>query len=116
MENLGFCRLLFVPAAVSTDRWGQSRHEFIGPRSYEHAFGRPTNLDWMGLPRLSEPQYLMRAASFGDPNEVLRFTRRFDSAFAQMWAGYPHRRRAGAGNPSIDEQPSHQTDVEIAST
>jgi hypothetical protein len=25
IENLGFCRLLFAPASVTTDRWGQSR-------------------------------------------------------------------------------------------
>jgi hypothetical protein len=114
MENLGFCRLLFMPAAVSTDRWGQSRHEFVGPRSYEHTFTRPTNLDWMGLPRLTEPQYLLRAASFGDPNEVLRFTRRFESEFSAMWTEYPRRRRSGPGTPAAEERPSHDSDVEVA--
>jgi hypothetical protein len=115
IENLGFCRLLFTPASVATDRWGQSRHEFAGPRSYEHAFARPTTLDWMGLPPLTEPQYLLRAASFGDPNEVLRFTRRYDSEFSEMWTEYPRRRRSGPGTPAAEEQPSHDTDVEVAS-
>jgi hypothetical protein len=116
IENLGFCRLLFTPASVTTDRWGQSRHEFAGPRSYEHAFTRPTTLDWMGLPPLTEPQYLLRAASFGDPNEVLRFTRRYDSEFSGMWTSYPRRRRSGPGTPAAEEQPSHDTDVEVAAS
>ncbi|MFN3950199.1 hypothetical protein [Microbacterium sp.] len=114
IENLGFCRLLFTPASVTTDRWGQSRHDFSGPRSYEHAFARPTTLDWMGLPSLTEPQYLLRAASFGDPNEVLRFTRRYDSEFSEMWTRYPRRRRSSPGTPSAEEQPSHDTDVDVA--
>ena len=116
IENLGFCRLLFIPASVTTDRWGQSRHDFAGPRSYEHTFARPTTLDWMGLPPLTEPQYLMRAASFGDPNEVLRFTRRYDSEFTRMWTQYPRRRRSSPGTPAAEEQPSHDTDVEVASS
>lgn len=113
IENLGFCRLLFTPGTVVTDRWGQSRHEFEGPRSYEHAFSRPTSLDWMGLPLLSDAQYLVRSASFGDPNEVLRFTRRFDSEFGAMWSNYPKRRRSGPGAPPAEDQASHETDVEI---
>lgn len=114
IENLGFCRLLFIPESVSTDRWGQSRHEFTGPRSYEHAFSRPTTLDWMGLPGLVEPQYLLRAASFGDPNEVLRFTRRYESEFSALWENYPRRRRTGPGVSAGEDQPSHDADVEVS--
>ncbi|AQA03906.1 hypothetical protein BVC93_17375 [Mycobacterium sp. MS1601] len=116
MENLGFCRMLFIPSRVSTDQWGQSSHEFIGPRSNEHFFARPTTLDWMGLPELTEPQYLLRAASFGDPNEVLRFTRRYQSEFSEMWKGFPNRRRRGQGLPAAEENPAHPSDIEIASS
>ena len=114
LENLGFCRLVFVPAAVKRDRWGHARHEFEGPRSSEHVFSRPTSLDWMGLPELDEAQYLMRAASFEDPNEVLRFTRRYDSHYSQIWNGFPDRRRSGPGVKPAEEGPSHESDVELA--
>ena len=114
LENLGFCRLLFTPALVSTDRWGTSRHEFLGPRSYEHIFARPTTLDWMGLPPLTEAQYLVRAASFGDPNEVLRFTRRYNSEFTSMWKGYPRRRRNSSGSADGEYGEASETEVEVA--
>ena len=93
IETLGFCRLMFSPVRVLRDPWGRSNHEFKGPRSYEHSFARPTRFDWMGLPDLDEPAYLMRSASIGEPTEVLRFVPRHKSEFAEMWSGYPSRRR-----------------------
>jgi len=114
LEHLGFCRIVFVPAAVKRDRWGHARHEFVGPRSYEHIFSRPTTLDWMGLPELDEPQYLMRAASFEDPNEVLRFTRRYNSDFSALWSDFPRRRRSGPGVKSSNDIPSYKDDVEVS--
>ncbi|MGV0851786.1 hypothetical protein [Mycolicibacterium phlei] len=114
IENLGFCRLLYSPSSEFTDQWGQSNHEFVGPRSYEHVFTRPTPYDWMGLPSLHEPQYLMRAASFGDPNEVLRFTRRHRSAFSEMWTNFPNRRKRGPGAPATEEEPAHKSDAELS--
>ncbi|MBS1674811.1 MAG: hypothetical protein JSS74_12715, partial [Actinobacteria bacterium] len=113
IEHLGFCRLTFSPAAVRSDRWGHARHEFTGPRSYEHSFSRPTTLDWMGLPALTRPQYLVRAASFGDPNEVLRFTRRYDSKFSAMWAGFPNRRRLRPGAQVAVDVPTHDSEVKL---
>lgn len=103
IETLGFCRLLFTPMQVTLDPWGRSHHEFKGPRSYEHAFTRPTRYDWMGLPGLSTASYLMRSASVGEPTEVLRFVRRYKSEFADLWSGYPSRRRKP--RPSATEQP-----------
>jgi hypothetical protein len=114
IENLGFCRLLYSPSAVYTDRWGQRRHEFVGPRSYEHVFIRPTTLDWMGLPRLERAQHLVRSASFGDPNEVLRFTQRYQSEFSKMWEGFPNRRRRGPGTPAPEEVPTHQSGAKVS--
>lgn len=116
LEHLGFCRIVFVPSAVKSDRWGHARHEFVGPRSYEHVFSRPTTLDWMGLPELDEPQYLMRAASFDDPNEVLRFTCRYNSDFSMQWSDFPKRRRSGPGVKSSDDGPSYKEDVEVSAT
>ncbi|MET0434057.1 MAG: hypothetical protein ABW025_07805 [Cellulomonas sp.] len=93
IEALGFCRILFWPTGVSRDEWGRSLHDFAGPRSFEHTFSRPTRFDWMGLPSIHEPAYLIRSAAVGEPTEVLRFTRRLRSRYLDMWAGFPDRRR-----------------------
>lgn len=112
IENLGFCRLLFEFSSALVDRWGLQKHQFVGPRSFEHSFTRPTTLDWMGLPPLDEAQHLLRSASFEDPNEVLRFTRKYRSQFSEMWLGYPNRRRRGPGLPAAEEQANHQSEIE----
>lgn len=106
IETLGFCRLLFSPTRVIRDPWGRSVHDFRGPRSYEHSFTRPTRYDWMGLPHLDVPAYLMRSASVGEPTEVLRFVRRFKSKYSQMWSAYPVRRRKPRS--ASPDQPDHQ--------
>ncbi|MDN4641116.1 hypothetical protein QCD70_12730 [Agreia sp. PsM10] len=114
IENLGIARVLSWPVSTSSDAWGRSRHSFSGPRSLEHLFARPSNYDWMGLPSLSEPQYLVRSASFAEPNEVLRFTRRFDSEFSRMWHDYPKPRKGPKdlfARPV--ESPSHRDELEI---
>jgi len=109
LEMLGFARLVFQPAAVSVDRWGQSLHTFVGPRSYQHEFARPTRLDWARLPPLGAPQYLFRSANFGEATEVLRFVRRYESDFSMMWGSYPSRRRSVAGAGAAESGPSHQS-------
>jgi hypothetical protein len=114
IETLGFCRLLFTPKHVSRDGWGRSLHEFVGPRSYEHAFTRPTRFDWMGLPGLTEPSFLMRAASVGEPTEVLRFSPRYRSAFSEMWQGYPARRTRPRSATS-DQPDVHETRLDAHS-
>jgi hypothetical protein len=111
IETLGFCRMLFTRSTVTTDSWGQSRHEFTGPRSYGHAFVRPSRFDWMGMPAFHEPQYLLRGASFEDPREVLRFSPRFTSSFSAMWSDFPNRRRRGSAGGS-DAIPDHGNKVE----
>ena len=102
LETLGFCRVAFVRTGARSDRWGRSRHRFSGPRSFEHELVRPSRFDWMGLPSMSLPQYLMRAASFGDPQEVLRFSPRYLSEFSEMWEGVPARRRRAPGTSASD--------------
>jgi hypothetical protein len=94
IENLGFGLNLFTPSGNSTDKWGRTFVQFQGPRSLEHAISRPSSLQWAGLPRLSENQFLVRAAAFEDANEVLRFSRGYSSDFSSMWSNYPRPRRA----------------------
>ena len=54
------------------------------------------------LPPLNEQVYLLRSACIGEPTEVLRFTRRYESAFSRMWTGFPARRQ----QRSLDETQS----------
>lgn len=98
IETLGLARLLCWPTGVTSDAWGRNRYSFAGPRSMSHMFARPSNYDWMGMPNLGRPQYLVRAATLAEPNEVLRFTHRFDSEFSRMWMDYPKRRISGQDN------------------
>lgn len=114
LESLGLTRVLCWPTDVTADSWGRSRHTFRGPRSVEHLFARPSNYDWMGLPSLGEPQYLMLSGNFAEPNEVLRFTPRFDSEFSRMWANYPRPRKAtgdAASNPTDKASTLDQVEV-----
>ncbi len=100
IENLGFGLNLCSPSGESVDQWGRKTVQFVGPRSVSHQISRPSSLQWVGLPSLRQPQYLVRAAAFDDANEVLRFTRRYSSEFSSMWAGYPAPRTVPA--PPVD--------------
>jgi hypothetical protein len=100
LENLGFGLNVCHLAAESSDEWGRRTVLFVGPRSLTHSFARPSSLEWVGLPSLRSPQYLVRAAPFDDGNEVLRFLRRYDSDFARMWDEYPKPRKKAL--PTVD--------------
>jgi hypothetical protein len=114
IESLGLARLLCSPAGFESDAWGRTRHKFSGPRSIEHMFARPSSYDWMGLPSLSQPQFIVRSASFAEPNEVLRFTQRFESEFSRLWVSYPARRKSSAGLDSVDEVQPHTDNLDIS--
>jgi hypothetical protein len=58
----------------------------------------------MGLPSLSQPQYVMRAAGFAEPNEELGFTQRFESEYSRLWSGYPRRRASNKNSPSLTNE------------
>jgi hypothetical protein len=93
IENLGFGLNLFSPAGETSDRWGRRVVRFEGPRSLTHSISRPSSLQWAGLPSLRANQFLVRAASFDDANEVLRFEHGYSSEFSAMWSNYPKPRR-----------------------
>jgi hypothetical protein len=68
---------------------------------------RPSQFQWLGLPRLSDSWYVVHTARFAEPSEVLRFGVEFDSPYANMWANYPRRpsesrsvQGLGLGSPS----------------
>lgn len=102
LEREGLTRLLFRPVREQGDRWGRKIFILADPRGREIAFARPSSFDWLRLPGLKASQYLMTAASFGEPNEILRFRRTFTSEYATMWTGYPKLRQPGPRSDSLE--------------
>ncbi len=93
LESLGFGLVEYRVEDTVNDRWGRSEYYFQAPRGARHVVTRPSHYDWLGLPALDRPQYIVQGAVFAEPNEVLRFQRRLDSPYAIMWDNYPDRRR-----------------------
>jgi len=115
IEDLGFFRALYWPDSITVDAWGRSHHRFTGTRNLEQLFARPSSYDWMGLPALSDPQYIVRAAKFAEPNEILRFAPRYQSEYSKMWENYPLRRRKPEDILSqYEDAPDHSNGVSIA--
>lgn len=94
LESAGLSLVEFRVEDAIHDRWGRSEYYFAAPRGARHVVTRPSGYDWLGLPALDAPQYVAPGAVFAEPNEVLRFRRRIDSPYTQLWSDYPKRRRS----------------------
>lgn len=94
LEAAGLSLVEFRLEDAIHDRWGRSEFYFAAPRGARHVVTRPSGYDWLGLPPLDVPQYVTPGAVFAEPNEVLRFRRRIDSPYTQLWSNYPVRRRS----------------------
>lgn len=105
LEDAGFTRVLFYPDRQEGDRWGRTTFYFSDRGGREVAFGRPSQFSRLNMPRMGTPQYLLHAAQFAEPNEILRFGLRAGSDFQQLWADFPLRRRR-AVDWSVEEAPS----------
>lgn len=93
LEAAGFGLVEFRIEDALHDRWGRSEYYLAAPRGARHVIARPSSYDWLGLPELTVPQYVVTSGVFAEPNEVLRFSRRIDSNYTTMWAGIPARRK-----------------------
>lgn len=93
LESNGFGLVEFRLEDAIHDRWGRSEYYFAAPRGARHVVTRPSAYDWLALPELDVPQYVIPGAVFAEPNEVLRFRRRLDSPYTSLWQDYPNRRR-----------------------
>jgi len=94
LESAGLSLVEFRLEDAVHDRWGRSECYFAAPRGARHVVTRPSGFDWLGLPDLDVPQYVVPGAVFAEPNEVLRVKRRIDSPYSQLWSDYPKRRRS----------------------
>lgn len=97
LDGHGLTRVEYRSARVEHDQWGRSVIVMRSARGDEIAFSRPSRVGAVGLPPRSAPQFLVRSAVFGYPNEILRFRAAVDSDWASMWDDYPLRRGAPRG-------------------
>jgi hypothetical protein len=92
LEADGLCRLAYGLVSQSGDAWDRSIFTLRNARNRQIAFARPGAFDWNQMPGLRHLQYVMPAAVFASPNEMLRFTRIFETEYAEYWQDYPKRR------------------------
>jgi hypothetical protein len=102
LELEGFCRVRFHPIRESGDTWGRRIYVLGDSKGREIGIARPVHYDTSQMPRLRSPQYLMTAAVFAVPGEMLRFTSSVGSEYSAMWDNYPARRQAGRLLPDRD--------------
>jgi hypothetical protein len=92
LETDGLCRLLFGLVGDIGDGWGRRVYTLRNARTREIAFARPSAFDWNRMPGLKGSQYVMPAAVYARPNEMLRFKLVFETDYAHHWQDYPKRR------------------------
>jgi hypothetical protein len=96
LEREGLARVLYRLVRQTGDRWGR-RIYVLGDRREERqiAIARPSPSLTPQMPSLRSAQYLMIAAVFDEPSEMLRFTSSVSSEYTGMWDGFPRRREGG---------------------
>lgn len=92
LEADGLCRLAYGLVSQSGDAWDRRVFTLRNSRNRQIAFARPGAFDWNQMPSLRHLQYVVPAAVFARPNEMLRFTRVFETEYADYWHDYPKRR------------------------
>ncbi|PKQ32216.1 MAG: hypothetical protein CVT62_04110 [Actinobacteria bacterium HGW-Actinobacteria-2] len=97
LDTLGFIRAEYRASRTERDAWGRYVIYMRSAAGDEVTFTRPSKVGLVGLPNLHTPQYLVRSAVFSSPREVLRFRVGADSAFSEMWAGFPLPRAKRTG-------------------
>lgn len=95
LGSLGLVRTEYRLARTEVDAWGRAITVMRSGDGDEITFSRPSRVDGSGMPHLRAPQYIVRSAVFGAPNEVLRFRVGTDSTFSDMWANFPRPRPLG---------------------
>jgi hypothetical protein len=102
LEALGLVRVEYRLTRITVDQWSRSVIVMRSAGGDEVTFSRPSRVGFIGLPSPATPQYLLRAAVFGAPNEILRFRAGVDSPYSEMWSNFPRPRRAQRGRYALD--------------
>lgn len=96
LEGIGCVRSSFAFASAQVNSWGRATTTMRSNRR-SISFSSPSSYEWLGLPGLDRPHYLVQGAVFAPPNEMLRFYQGFDSEYERYWEGFPHRPEPGNG-------------------
>lgn len=113
LEDSGFTRLLYRVQGRTGDSWGRRIVTLRDTRGSEISIARPSQYDWLNLPAVGSPQYLMTTARFAEPNEFLRFSPASGSDFARYWSEYP-RRRQPERSRSLEAEPPQSTGTVVS--
>lgn len=92
LEADGLCRSVFGMENHNGDAWDRRVYTLRNARGREIAFARPGAFDWNRLPGLRGIQYVIPAAVFARPNEMLRFRLVFSTPYAEYWDDFPKPR------------------------
>lgn len=93
LDRAGLTRVPYARKSAQRDAWGRMTYVLSAVNGREIAFVLPTSFDWLRLPGFSGRQYVVPDAQFGEPNGILRFRLGFNSEYAEMWSGFPRRRK-----------------------
>ncbi|KQW45054.1 hypothetical protein ASC77_19935 [Nocardioides sp. Root1257] len=97
LEADGLCRTMFALATTVGDRWDRRVFTLRSAKGRELAFARPGEYDWNRMPTLRGIQYVVPAAVFARPNEMLRFRPVFKTRYAEYWDDFPKPRQRRSG-------------------
>lgn len=106
LESIGCVRGTFSITSVQVNAWGGATTT-LASKGRSISFSTPSAYEWIKLPSLNRPTYLMQGAVFAPPNEMLRFLEGFDSDYHDYWSNYP--RRPEPGNREVSDQSQNLT-------
>lgn len=98
LESAGLVRATYSLGGIQADAWGRSQTTLVSG-DMQMTFESPSAYDWVNLPSVTKPIYLMQGAVFSAPGEMLRFSYRPESRYADLWRDFP--RRPVPGNRAV---------------
>lgn len=91
LEADGFCRITYSLERLEGDAMLRRKISLANKKGYKYSLHIPSSYSWLQLPYYGDPQYILQSARLKDSAEVLRFVRRVESSFSEMYDGYPSR-------------------------
>lgn len=101
LESVGCARGTYSTSSTQINAWGGATTTLVS-HGRSISFSKPSAYEWVKLPSLSRPLYLMQGAIFAPPNEMLRFLQGFESDYREYWVNFP--RRPEPGNSMVSDQ------------
>ncbi|MFJ6077102.1 hypothetical protein ACIQC0_02205 [Pseudarthrobacter sp. NPDC092419] len=102
LESVGCVRAKYSVSSTAVNAWGGSTTT-MQAKGRSVSFSSPSPYEWIKLPGLGRPLYLMLGAKFASPNEMLRFLEGFESEYAEYWQEFPRRAESSSPVGSVDD-------------